>query len=77
MPLIETTLHSGLEALLAAELAQFQIIPMSDRADWTLQKRLLLGALVCAVTLIAGYFIFVSHLGDINSMTTHTLAAER
>ena len=33
---------------------------MSDRADWTLQRHLLLGALVCAVTLIAGYFIFVS-----------------
>ena len=60
MPFIETTLRSGLGALLAAELAQFHIIPMSDHADRTLQRRLLLGALVCAVTLIAGYFIFVS-----------------
>ena len=50
----------GSEHCWRAELAQFHIIPMSDHADRTLQRRLLLGALVCAVTLIAGYFIFVS-----------------
>ena len=33
---------------------------MNDRADLTLQRRLLLGALACAVLLIVGYFIFVS-----------------
>jgi hypothetical protein len=33
---------------------------MSDRADRTIQKRLLLGALGCAVLLIAGYFAFAS-----------------
>jgi hypothetical protein len=33
---------------------------MSDRADWTIQSRLLLGALVCAVLLIAGYLALVS-----------------
>ena len=35
-------------------------IPMSDRADWTIERRLLLGALSCAVLLIGGYFVFVS-----------------
>jgi PAP2 superfamily len=33
---------------------------MSDRGDWTVQSRLLLGALVCAVLLIVGYFGLVS-----------------
>jgi hypothetical protein len=33
---------------------------MSDRANSTLQSRLLLGALVCAVLLILGYFVFVT-----------------
>ena len=33
---------------------------MSDRADWTIERRLLLGALICAVVLIGGYFVFVS-----------------
>ena len=33
---------------------------MSDHTDWTIQRRLLLGALVCAVLLIAGYFVLVS-----------------
>jgi hypothetical protein len=32
----------------------------SDRADWTVQRRLLLGALVCAVLLIVCYFVLVS-----------------
>jgi membrane-associated phospholipid phosphatase len=32
----------------------------SDRADWTIQRRLLLGALVCAVLLIVCYFVLVS-----------------
>jgi hypothetical protein len=36
------------------------LIPMSDRADWTIERRLLLGALICAVLLIGGYFVFVS-----------------
>jgi PAP2 superfamily len=31
-----------------------------DRADWTVQWRLLLGALVCAVLLIVCYFVLVS-----------------
>ena len=33
---------------------------MSDRADRTIQRRLLLGAAVCAVLLMAGYFVLVS-----------------
>ena len=33
---------------------------MSDRDGWTIQSRLLLGALVCAVLLIVGYFGLVS-----------------
>jgi hypothetical protein len=33
---------------------------MSNRADWTIQRRLLLGALVCAVLLIVGYLVLVS-----------------
>jgi hypothetical protein len=33
---------------------------MSDHADWTIERRLLLGALICAVLLIGGYFVFVS-----------------
>ena len=33
---------------------------MSDRDDWTVQSRLVLGALVCAVLLIVGYFVLVS-----------------
>ena len=33
---------------------------MSDRADWTIERRLLLGALICAVLLIGCYFVFVS-----------------
>ena len=33
---------------------------MSDHTDWTIQRRLLLGALVCAVLLIVGYFVLVS-----------------
>jgi hypothetical protein len=33
---------------------------MSDRAGWTIQRRLLLGALVCAGLLIAGYFVLVN-----------------
>jgi hypothetical protein len=32
----------------------------SDRADWTIQRRLLLGVLVCAVLLIVCYFVLVS-----------------
>jgi hypothetical protein len=35
-------------------------IPIIDRADWIIQSRLLLGALVCAVLLIAGYLALVS-----------------
>jgi membrane-associated phospholipid phosphatase len=33
---------------------------MSDPANWNIQRRLLLGALVCAVLLIVGYLVFVS-----------------
>src|SRR5271166_4446427 len=33
---------------------------MSDRDDWTVQSRLVLGAFVCAVLLIVGYFVLVS-----------------
>ena len=33
---------------------------MSDRTDWSIQRRLLLGALVCAILLIVGYFVLVS-----------------
>ena len=33
---------------------------MSDRADRAVQRRLLLGAAVCAVLLMAGYFVLVS-----------------
>jgi hypothetical protein len=33
---------------------------MSDRDDWSIQGRLLLGALICAVLLIVGYFVLVS-----------------
>jgi hypothetical protein len=32
----------------------------SDRADWTIQRRLLLGVLVCAVLLVVCYFVLVS-----------------
>jgi len=35
-------------------------IRMNDRANWIIQRRLLLGALVCAVLLIVGYFFYVS-----------------
>jgi hypothetical protein len=38
----------------------FDTFRMSDRDDRTIQRRLLLGALVCAVLLIAGYFGLVS-----------------
>src|SRR4029077_13779545 len=38
----------------------YYLIPMSDRADWTIERRILLGALICAVLLIGGYFVFVS-----------------
>jgi hypothetical protein len=34
--------------------------PMSDHTDWTIQRKLLIGALVCAVLLIVGYFVLVS-----------------
>ena len=37
-----------------------QLIAMSDRVDWTIERRLLLGALGCAVLLIGSYFVFVS-----------------
>jgi len=33
---------------------------MSDRAEWTIQRRLLLGALLFAILLVIGYFVFVS-----------------
>jgi hypothetical protein len=33
---------------------------MSDRVEWNIQRKLLLGALVCAVLLIVGYFVLVS-----------------
>ena len=33
---------------------------MSDRVDRTIERRLLLGALSCAILLIGGYFVFVS-----------------
>jgi hypothetical protein len=33
---------------------------MKHRADWTIQRRLLLGTLVCGVLLVAGYFVLVS-----------------
>src|SRR5260370_22423408 len=33
---------------------------MSDHTDRTIQRGLLLGALVCAVVLIVGYFVLVS-----------------
>jgi hypothetical protein len=33
--------------------------PMNDRASWTIERRLWLGALVCAVLLIGGYFVLV------------------
>jgi hypothetical protein len=36
------------------------LIPMSDHTDWTIQRGLLRGALVCAVLLIVGYFVLVS-----------------
>jgi hypothetical protein len=32
----------------------------SDRADWAIQRRLLLGVLVCAVLLVVCYFVLVS-----------------
>jgi hypothetical protein len=35
-------------------------MPMSDRTDRTIQRRLLLGALVCAVLLVVGYIFLVS-----------------
>ena len=36
------------------------LIPMRDRHVRTIERRLLLGALICAVLLIGGYFVFVS-----------------
>jgi hypothetical protein len=33
---------------------------MNDRADWTVPRTLLLGALVCAILLVVGYFVLVS-----------------
>jgi hypothetical protein len=36
------------------------LIPMSEHDGWTIQKRLLLGALICAFLLIVGYFVLVS-----------------
>src|SRR5208282_1043632 len=32
---------------------------MSNRDDWTVQSRLVLGAFVCAILLIVGYFVLV------------------
>jgi PAP2 superfamily len=36
------------------------LIPMSDHTDWSIQRGLLRGALVCAALLIVGYFALVS-----------------
>ena len=35
------------------------IIPMSNRANKTIQRRILLGTLICAILLILGYLVFV------------------